>query len=209
MSIKEILKKPNGANFRIADLHIHTPADKSKNYEMVGEKKQLNDEDWCRQYTRRIIEEGYKKKIAVIGITDHNSIDWINYFNEEAKNISPPEGQSEIIIFPGFEVNTNTGSGVHIICLFNPGTSKVKLDEYLSTLFEAGERFDSRGYPKLAKKSCNEVIDLIQDKGGICIGAHALSSNGILSGYAEQPRMETFTNPKLLAVEIPGARSEL
>ena len=48
MSIKEILKKPNGANFRIADLHIHTPADKSKNYEMVGEKKQLNDEDWCR-----------------------------------------------------------------------------------------------------------------------------------------------------------------
>jgi len=209
VNIEEILKKPNGANFRIADLHIHTPADKSKNYEMVGEKKQLNDEDWCRQYTKRIIEEAYKKKIAVIGITDHNSIDWIDYFNEEVKNISPQEEQSEIIVFPGFEVNTNTGSGVHIICLFNPGTSKVKLDEYLSALFEAGERFDSRGYPKLAKKSCNEVINFIQDKGGICIGAHALSSNGILSGYAEQPRMETFTNPKLLAVEIPGARSEL
>lgn len=209
MNIEEIFKKPNGANFRLSDLHIHTPADKSKNYEMVGEKKQLNDEDWCRQYTRRIIEEVYKKKIAVIGITDHNSIDWIDYFNEEVKNISPPEGQSEIIIFPGFEVNTNTGSGVHIICLFNPRTSKVKLDGYLSTLFEAGERFDSRGYPKLAKKSCNEVIDFIQDKGGICIGAHALSSNGILSGYAEQPRMETFTNPKILAVEIPGTRSEL
>ena len=209
MNIEEILKKPNGANFRLSDLHIHTPADKSKNYKIVGEKKQLNDEDWCRQYTRRIIEEAYKKKIAVIGITDHNSIEWIDYFNEEVENINPPEGQNRIVIFPGFEVNTNTGSGVHIICLFNPGTSKVKLNEYLSALFEAEERFDSRGNPKLARKSCNEVIDFIQDKGGICIGAHALSSNGILSGYAEQPRMETFTNPKLLVVEIPGARSEL
>lgn len=209
MSIKEILKKPNGANFHLADLHVHTPADRSKNYDMAGEKKQLDDEDWCRQYTRRIIEEAYKKKIAVMGITDHNSVDWIDYFNEEVENINPTEGQSRIVIFPGFEVNTNTGSGVHIICLFNPGTSKVKLDEYLSALFEAEERFDSRGNPKLARKSCNEVINFIQDKGGICIGAHALSSNGVLSGYTEQPRMETFTNPKLLVIEILGARSDL
>ena len=209
MSIKEILKKHNGANFHLADLHIHTPADKSKNYDMAGEKKQLYDDDWCRQYTRRIIEESYKKKIAVMGITDHNSVDWIDYFNEEVENINPPKGQSRMVIFPGFEVNTNTGSGVHIICLFDPGTSNVKLGEYLAALFEAGERFDSKGYPKLAKKSCNEVIDFIQGNGGICIGAHALSSNGVLSGYAEQPRMETFTNPKLLVIEILGAHSEL
>jgi len=209
MSINEIFKKPNGANFHLADLHIHTPADRSKNYDMVGEQKYLKNGDWCRQYTKRIIEEAYKKKIAVMGITDHNSADWIDYFNEEVKNINPPEGQSRIVIFPGFEVNTNTGSGVHLICLFNPGISKLKLNEYLSALFEAEERFDPRGYPKLAKKNCNEVINFIQEKDGICIGAHALSSNGILSGYAEQPRMETFTNPKLLVVEIPGARSEL
>ncbi len=209
MKIEEILKKANGANFYLSDLHIHTPADKSKRYEMSSEQKQLHDEDWCRQYTRRIIEEAYKKKIAVMGITDHNSAEWIDYFNEEVKNINPPKGQRRIVIFPGFEVNTNTGSGVHIICLFNPGTSKVKLVEYLSALFEAEKRFDSRGYPKVAKKGCNEVIDFIQDKGGICIGAHALSDNGVLSGYADQPRMATFTNPKLLAIEIPGARSEL
>jgi len=209
MNIEKILKKPNGANFHLADLHIHTPADKSKNYKMLGEKKQLNNENWCRQYTRRIIEEAYKKKISVMGITDHNSVDWIDYFNEEVENINSPKGQSRVVIFPGFEVNTNTGSGVHITCLFNPSTSKEKLDEYLSALFEAGERFDSRGHPKLAKKSCNEVINFIQEKGGICIGAHALSSNGVLSGYAEQPRMEAFTNPKLLVVEISGMRSEL
>ncbi len=209
MKIEEILKKSNGANFHLADLHIHTPADKSKNYDMAGEKKQLNDEDWCRQYTRKIIEVAYKKKIEVVAITDHNSAEWIDYFNKEVGNINPPEGQRRIVIFPGFEVNTNTGSGVHIICLFNPDTPKGKLDEYLSALFEAGERFDSRGYPKLAKKSCNEVINFIQENGGICIGAHALSNNGVLSGYADQPRMETFTNPKLLVVEIPGARSEL
>lgn len=209
MNIEEILKKPNGANFRLSDLHIHTPDDKSKNYKMVGEKKQLNDEDWCRQYTRRIIEKAYKKRIEVMGITDHNSADWIDYFNEEIKNVSPPEGQSRIVIFPGFEVNTNTGSGVHVICLFDSGTPKTKLDEYLSALFEASERFDPKGHPKLARKSCNEVINFIQDNGGICIGAHALSNNGILKEYGKQPRMEAFTNPKLLAIEIPGARSEL
>ena len=211
MSIKEILKKPNGANFHLADLHIHTPADKSKKYDMVGEQKHLDDEDWRRNYTKRIIEEAYKNELEVIGITDHNSVDWIDYFNEEIESINPPKGQSRIVVFPGFEVNTNTGSGVHIICLFNPGTSEVKLDEYLSALFEAGERFDSRGYPKIASKNCNEVIEFIQKKenDGICIGPHALSSHGVLSGYADQPRVETFTNPKLLAIEIPGLRSEL
>jgi len=209
VKIEEILKKSNGANFHLADLHIHTPADRSKSYKMMGEKSELKNENWCRLYTRKIIEEAYKKKIAVIGITDHNSADWIDYFNEEVKNMNPPEGQSRIIIFPGFEVNTNTGSGVHIICLFNPGTSKMKLDGYLSALFNAGERFDLKGYPKLAKKNCNEVISFIQENDGICIGAHALSKNGILSGYAEQPRMEAFTNPKLLVIEIPGTRSEL
>lgn len=209
MNIEEILKKPNGANFHLADLHNHTPADISKNYAMAGEQKQLHDENWCKQYTRRIIEEAYKKRIEVMGITDHNSADWIDYFNEEIKNVSPPEGQSRIVIFPGFEVNTNTGSGVHVICLFDSGTPKTKLDEYLSALFEASERFDPKGHPKLARKSCNEVINFIQDNDGICIGAHALSDNGILKEYGKQPRMEAFTNPKLLAIEIPGARSEL
>ena len=209
MNIDEILKKPNGANFHLSDLHIHTPADTSKKYEMAGEKKQLNNEDWCRRYARRIIEKAYKNEIEIIGITDHNAVEWIDYFNEEVRKVNPPEGQSEITVFPGFEVNTNTGSGVHIICLFNPGTPKAKLDEYLSALFEAGVRFDSRGYPKITKKSCNEVINFIQENGGICIGPHALSSNGVLSGYGEQPRVETFTNPKLLVVEIPGTRSEL
>jgi len=209
MSIKEILKKPNGANFHLADLHIHTPADKSKNYDMAGEQKFLGNENWCKQYTRRIIEEAYKKNTAVIGITDHNSAEWIDYFNQEVKNIDPPKGENRIVVFPGFEVNTNTGSGVHIICLFEPGISKVKLDEYLSALFEAGNRFDSRGCPKLAKKNCSEVIGFIQENGGICIGAHASSSSGVLGGYANQPRMETFINPRLLAIEISGARSEL
>jgi hypothetical protein len=209
MKTEEILKKSSGANFHLSDLHIHTPVDKSKRYEMSGEQKQLDDEDWCRRYTRRVIEKAYKEGIAVIGITDHNSAEWIDYFNEEVNNVRPPEGQNRLIIFPGFEVNTNTGSGVHIICLFNPGTPKVKLDEYLSALFLAGERFDSRGHPKVAKKNCKEVIDFVQENGGICIGAHALSKNGVLDGYAEQPRMETFTNPRLLVIEIPGSRSEL
>jgi len=209
MNIEEVLKKPNGANFHLADLHTHTPADISKNYAMAGEQKQLHDENWCKQYTRRIIEEAYKKRIEVMGITDHNSADWIDYFNEEIKNVSPQEGQSRIVIFPGFEVNTNTGSGVHILCLFNPGTSKGKLDEYLSALFDASDKFDSNGLPLLTKKSCSEVVNFIQDKGGICIGAHALSDNGILKEYGKQPRVEAFTNPKLLVIEIPGFRSEL
>lgn len=209
MSIKDILRKPNGANFHLADLHVHTPADKSKNYDMAGEQKSLGDESWCKQYTRRIIEEAYKKEIGVMGITDHNSAEWIDYFNEEVKNMNPPKGENRIVVFPGFEVNTNTGSGVHIICLFEPGISKAKLDEYLSSLFEAGDRFDSSGCPKLAKNNCSEVIGFIQENGGICVGAHALSSSGVLGGYKNQPRMETFINPRLLAIEISGARSEL
>lgn len=204
-----VLKNPNGANFRLCDLHIHTPADISKGYQMVGEQKKINDRDWCKQFTRKIIEEAYKKKLEIIGITDHNSANWIDYFNEEVNNVAVPEGQEKIVIFPGFEVNTNTGSGVHIICLFNPGTPKSKLDEYLSALFEAKERFDSSGYPNVTKKDCNEVINFIQESGGICIGAHATYDNGILSQYSQQPRVNAFTNPKLLAIEIPNKRSDL
>lgn len=207
--LDELFKKANGANFRLCDLHIHTPADISKGYQMGGEEKKISDRDWCKQFTRKIIEEAYRKKLEIIGITDHNSANWIDYFNGEINNVAAPEGQEKIIIFPGFEVNTKTGSGVHIICLFNPGTPKSRLDEYLSALFEAKERFDSNDYPSVTKKDCNEVIDFIQERGGICIGAHAMYDNGILSQYSQQPRVQAFTNPKLLAIEIPDKRSDL
>ncbi len=209
MEFRDVLKKNNGANFYLSDLHIHTPADKSKNYNMKGEQKKMSDANWCRNYVQKIIDAAYLKKLEIIAITDHNSVEWIDYFYEELRNIEPPGGQKKIIMFPGFEVNTNSGSGVHIICLFEPNTSKTKLDEYLSALFEAGERFDSNGYPKLAKKNCIETIEFCQNNGGICIGAHSLNDNGILSGYGSQPRVENFINPQLLAIEIPGSKNKL
>jgi len=199
--LNEIMRKKNGANFYWADLHIHTPF--WHDFKLPSGAKK-NDENWKKEFARRYIEKAQEKNITILGITEHNDISWIDYIRQAADG-------TEIIVFPGFEITTQSGAdGIHILCLFNPDTTTDRLDGLLSNFgLLPGQRFYNDGNPKAVTKDMKGIIEAVKKQGGICIAAHVSSDNGLLARTEGQIRVDLFTNPDLLAVEIPAGREAL
>ncbi len=197
----QVLKKSNGARFYWADLHIHTPV-------WHGFRRpsgtNLADESSKKEFAKKYIQQAKEKDITILGITEHNDVSWVDYIREAAE-------ESEIKVFPGFEITTQSGAdGIHILCLFNPGTTRDTLDGLLSSFgLLPGPRFYPDKSPKAVKEDMKEVIEAVKKQGGICIAAHMSGDNGLLSKSEGQIRVELFTNPDLLAGEVPAGRSAL
>jgi len=199
-NLNEITKRKNGANFYWADLHVHTPF--WHGFELPSGSKK-DDENWKKEFAKKYIEKAHERDVTILGITEHNDISWIDYIREAAIGTG-------ITVFPGFEITTQSGAdGIHILCLFNPGTTKDTLDGLLSNFgLLPGQRFHERN-PKAVTKDMKEVIEAVKKQGGICIAAHVSSDNGLLAKTEGQIRVDLFTNPDLLAVEIPAGRDAL
>lgn len=197
----QILKKPNGARFYWADLHVHTPS--WHDFKLPAGAR-TNDEDWKKNFAKKYIEKANSKRVTIIGITEHNDVSWVDYIREAAEG-------TDIKIFPGFEITTQSGAdGIHILCLFNPDTAKETIDGLLSNLgLLPGQRFHPDRSPNAVTKDMKEIIEEVKRQGGICIAAHASSDNGLLKKTEGQIRINLFTNPDLLAVEIPAGRDDL
>ncbi len=200
---KDVLKMSNGANFYLADLHVHTPRDKRF--------KGISGVDPFTNDGKKIVAEEYIKSaknngIRILGITEHNDVSFIDAIREAAKG-------KDVTIFPGFEISADSGAGgIHIICLFEPDTKTDFLDDLITQLgLPRSERYHPDGSPKLAKKQLSEAVDFVSEHGGICIAAHVLRENGILKkeSMSGEPRVNAWKNKKLLAAEIPVMRSEL
>lgn len=193
----EILKIHNGAKFYWADLHIHTPK-----WHGFSLPSGMSRDD--NRIAKLYIEEAIKRGVKILGITEHNDVGWIDPIRKVANG-------TEIVIFPGFEITTDSGAdGIHILCLFNPDASQDILDGILSNLgLLPGQRFHPDGSPKAITKGMSETIKIVKQHGGICIAAHMSSDNGLLKKAEGQIRIELFKNPDLLAGEIPAGRSEL
>lgn len=195
------MTKKNGANFYWADLHIHTP---SWCHFKLPSGVNKEDESWKKAYAKKYIEKAQEKKITILGITEHNDVSWIDYIRDAAL-------VTEIIVFPGFEITTQSGAdGIHILCLFDPDTTENTLDGLLSSLgLLPGQRFHGDGSPKVIKKDMQEIVKAVKEQKGICIAAHVSSNNGLLVKAEGQIRVDLFTNSDLLAVEIPSGRKVL
>ncbi|MFW6027128.1 MAG: PHP domain-containing protein, partial [Candidatus Woesearchaeota archaeon] len=150
--MKNLINKDNGANFLKADLHTHTPSDPHFTFQDFDPNDRK--EEFARIYVDQLIEKG----MDIIGVTEHNSVEWIEILKDAAKETS-------LKIFPGFEISANSGSsGVHLICLFNPETDKDTLDDIITQLgLPRGERFFNNGSCKSCEKDLDEVIEFILD----------------------------------------------
>ena len=200
---KDVLKMSNGANFYLADLHVHTPRDKRF--------KGISGVDPFTSDGRKIIAEEYiksakNKGIRILGITEHNDVSFVDTIREAAKG-------TDVTIFPGFEISADSGAGgIHIICLFEPDIKTDFLDDLITQLgLPRSERHHKDGSPKLANKQLSETVDFVSKHGGICIAAHVLRENGILDkeSMIGEPRVNAWKNEKLLAAETPVVRTGL
>ena len=203
--LEQIKQLPNGARFYKCDLHTHTPADKNFNCEGYNVDTEVDKQE----FGRRIVEYARKEVgLDVLGITDHNTVEWIPYIQKYAEEMG-------LVIFPGVELGAQAGKkAIHFIALFNPGTSSENIDHWISSLGLTPEmRFHEDGTPKIVQKSTEDLTELICQEidslPGVVIAAHASSNNGLFQGMEGEGRVLAYKDPRLLAVEIPGKRDEL
>jgi len=201
--MKDVIKKNNGANFCLADLHVHTPVDKGFK---CPEGLDPQTSDGRKKLAKAYIKKTTEKGIEILGITEHNDVSWVDDIRSAAEG-------SGITVFPGIELAANSGSGgIHILAYFSPDTDKEILDDLITQLgLPRNDRFHEDGSPKMTNKNLNDLLEFITSEGGICTAAHASSDKGILksASLTGEPRIKAWCNLNLLAAEIPGKRCDL
>lgn len=191
-----------GMRWLKCDLHMQTPADVRH---WAGDRLEAGQEAAA---AKAFAKACYEKRLDVVGITDHNflSKDFIPHL-QAAFNEIEREFSHKITLFPGFEFEAaGVGRGVHVLCLFDPWGDLARVDSILTECGVSYPRINAADQLEKSDKNLKEILRITQDKyGGIVIMPHATSNDGIFDddSIAEWLQQDQFTNPDLLAVEVP------
>ncbi len=191
-----------GMRWLKCDLQMQTPADARH---WAGDRLEAGEEGAA---AKAFAEACYRQRLDVVGITDHNflSKDFIPHLQTAFDEIEQ-EFNHRITLFPGFEFEAaGVGRGVHVLCLFEPRTDLTRLDSILTECGVSYPRVNAAGQLEKSDKNLKEILRITQDRhSGIVIMPHATSNDGIFDNdsIAEWLQQDQFTNPDLLAVEVP------
>ncbi|GJQ22121.1 MAG: hypothetical protein HBSIN02_24760 [Bacteroidia bacterium] len=170
---EEINSTPNGAQFRRADLHIHS----------FGPKGSSDVKD-NGMTPLAIVESSLKLGLSVISITDHNSIGNV----EEA--ISHASGKP-ILVIPGIEVATTQG---HLLCYF---PTFAKLEQFYGKLELSTDRMIcSQGFVQ-----CLDLAEKYSGFGVAAHIETEASFEFMIPKYGPQ-KEAVLNHPKLLGIEV-------
>ena len=184
-TISAALQRHRGARFYRCALQVN-PFEYCQSYRGGGHGL---DED---AYNAALIAKCLELGIEVLGVTDHNHVGHIAAIRDQAR-------AHGIHVFPGFEASAT--EGIHVLCLYPPGSDSRLLERYLG---ELGIR-DTGPSASLSSKSLSELLRCVWEQGGVTIAAHVTAQGGLLgSGPRGQARIQLWTDPNLLAVQIPG-----
>lgn len=198
----------NGMRWLKCDLHMHTPAD-TRHWK--GDSSASVEEA-----AKKFAEVCHKKGLDVVGITDHNflSKNFIPHL-QAAFDVIERKYQHRITLFPGFEFEADIGKGIHVICLFEPGTVTEEIDHILTECGVGRPRIEN-GLLAKSTKRLPDILDIVQRPKqdglwcGIVIVPHifedSLFDNERINDWLQQ---EEFRNPTLLAVEVPKPVSRM
>src|SRR5699024_4996033 len=184
------------------DLQMQTPADKKH---WLGDPLVAGKE---QEAADAYAEACYQAGLDVVGITEHNFLnrDFLSFLQGAFKKIQKSYGH-KITLLPGFEFEAaGVGRRVHILCLFEPDTPVENLDAILTECGIRVPRIKPNGQLEKSDKNLKEILRIVQDShGGIVIMPHATSNDGIFDNesISEWVQQDQFTNPELLAIEVP------
>lgn len=178
------LSKPNGSKFYRCAFQVN-PFEYGKRHAKEGGSQTE------AEYNDAMVKACVNGGIQVAAITDHFRFDASISLAESLK----AEG---IIVFPGFEANSC--EGVHILCLFPAETTASEVN----ALIGACDLRDPKADSPISNKTCEQLLHLVQHKGGIAITAHVTASAGLLTTLKGVPRINAWKSEHHLAAAIPG-----
>lgn len=142
------------------------------------------------QYNGAMIKACQEHGVQVVALTDHFRFD-------DSESLRAKLEESGIVVFPGFEANS--ADGVHILCLFPPGSSNTDMNANVGAC-DIRNRDDPS---PISRKGFEEILACVHERGGITISAHVTQSSGLLKELSGQPRMNAWKSPLHLASAIP------
>lgn len=191
-----------GATFKKADLHLHTPGT-GQNFK-VGEGRDLSSPEGRKAFAREYVRTARERGLDIIAITNHNDTSWIDLIREAARELEREIGP--LVVFPGVEVGSEAGKSIHILAIFDQNTPVLEIERFLADIgLESERHFTREGYVRPSNKSFTDIVDLIDERGGIAIAAHAFSDENSLLGARENrglARAQQFQNPHLLGLDL-------
>ena len=150
------------------DFHTHTPFSTDTPWCSLPEHQALTTSDWLQEYM--------EAKIDCVAITDHNGAGWVDKLTAEYRLLeaNPLAWFRPMTLFPGVEISVD--HGLHILCIFPPLTTTSNIDSLLTLCGYDGKRGDPQ---TRTEKSCQQVVKIIRERGGVCIPAHIDIENGL------------------------------
>jgi len=118
-----------GATFRRADLHLHTPGEGQS----FRAGMELNTEVQRRAFAEAYVQRALDAGLEIIAITNHNSTAYIDLIRQAAQaRTERSECDTALTILPGVEVGTDSGrDGVHLLAIFDQDVPVEYVEERL------------------------------------------------------------------------------
>jgi hypothetical protein len=189
------------------DLHLHTPG--SNDYQQPS----VTYLDILRQAEVRGLE--------IIAFTDHNTMAGYAAMQEEIKQLELLEqlnrldfGEKhrlaeyrrlldKILVLPGFEFTATFG--FHVLGIFPPDTPVSFLEHLLLSLHIPIRLLQEGSSTVGATSDVLSAYRVINENGGLCIAAHANSSNGVVMrglDFGGQTKIAYTQDPNLHCLEV-------
>ena len=186
-NVKSLSRERRSCSYYRVDLHIHSPV--SPDY--------LGNRDVSPyQFVSAFVERGFD----LIAITDHNTGKYIDKAIEASNQIAIIVGKN-IRIIPGVELYVSPG--IHILAFLSEGGSAA-ISDLLSLLkLPVGHHGDTT---KRIDQPIGEIARVVHERGGLLIGAHCNSTNGVVEELDGQTRLEWLR--ALDALEINAGSEE-
>lgn len=206
-------KKKKQSQWRRMDLHIHTPA--SADYQQAS----VSYLD--------VLQEADKKGLEIMAFTDHNTVAGYARMLEEIEKLEMlerlerlrPEEKEKIreyrrlrekmLVLPGFELTATLG--FHILGIFSEETTVRELEHILLYLNVPADKLDDGSTEVGATADVLTVYRVIDEAGGIVIGAHANSTHGVAMrhyGFGGQTKIAYTQDEHLHALEVTDLESK-
>ncbi len=188
-SIKDALIASNGSRFVKCAFQVNPFAYGSRHAKKSGFENEA-------EYNTAMKEACLTSGVEVVALTDHFRFD-------DSESLRLKLEEAGVQVFPGFEANSS--EGVHLLCLFPPGTTRSDMNENIGAC-DIRNREDPS---PISRKSFEELLEIVDERGGISVAAHITQNNGLLNDLSGQTRMNAWKSPLHLASAIPGSVADL
>lgn len=172
------------SRFYLSDLHVHTPAEANHRY--GSELRREPD----AAFAERLIEAHVAAGVQVIGLTDHNSVDWWPLLFKTGK-------RRGVTVFPGLEISVNR---CHLVAIFEASEKGYTLAQrFLTDRFDPGEPLFQGGHPRpVSRGGIREAAEAVAEHHGLLLGPHSTTKGigifapGVCTNSAELAQGELF-----------------